>query len=244
VEIDNFFPSFAGTIGPCPMGHTFIIPEEPKDSQQAKCQCKDGYVRYKDGYCYRHYTRGPCDEGHFIIESSMCFKNPCDKGRLYFPKEKTCYRIGSQGPCSVSQVVVFDFTSRPSLDGISYNGVCGCAGIISNLDQTCTDDEVAQSACDSTPGMVEINSQCYQLYTRGPCGPGQWLEPKKIQQKPKSAKCQCRPGNTPYDDKETELGVSGCHAPSVSLARYLNSKTYKNYRFAFRRMISLLGSDF
>ena len=145
-----------------------------QDSVKAECRCKEGYVEYKDGYCYRQHTRGPCPEGNFITASSTCIKNPCDKGRLFFPREKTCYRLGSQGPCSLNQVVVFDFTTRPSIDGISFNGVCGCAGIISNLDQTCMEDDgQPKSACDSTPGMVEIKGECYKLYSRGPCGPGQ-----------------------------------------------------------------------
>ena len=74
----------------------------------------------------------------------------------------------------MNQVVVFDFTTRPSIDGISFNGVCGCAGIISNLDQTCMEDDgQPKSACDSAPGMVEMNGECYKLYSRGLCGPGQ-----------------------------------------------------------------------
>lgn len=155
------------TAGPCPLGHEFVI-EALSEDPKAICKCKEGYVEWKDGYCYRIYTKGPCDEGHFVVDSTTCLKNPCDKGRLYFPKESTCYRIGSQGPCSINKVVVFDFTTRPSIDGISYNGVCGCSGIISNLDQSCMEDDgEPKSACDSVPGMVELKGECYKLYTQG-----------------------------------------------------------------------------
>uniref|UniRef100_A0A182FTP4 DUF4789 domain-containing protein n=1 Tax=Anopheles albimanus TaxID=7167 RepID=A0A182FTP4_ANOAL len=228
-----------GTIGPCPFGHTFIVADgkrrdgstAPKGTLKAECRCKDGYVRWKDGYCYKLYTQGPCEFGSFVTEPDVCTPNPCEKGRLYFPQEKTCYRIGSQGPCSLHQVVIFDFTSRPSIDGISYNGMCGCSGVISNLDQSCTDeaDQLPQSACDSTPDMVEVNRQCYKLYTRGPCGPGQWLEPKKLPARIRSAACVCRPGYTPYEQPLAN-GVIGCQAPSVGIARYLNERRHLHSR--------------
>lgn len=196
---------------------------------------------WEDGYCYRLYTRGPCDDDHFITNSTTCLKNPCEKGRLYLPQEKTCYRIGTQGPCSLYQVVIFDFTTRPSIDGISYNGVCGCSGILSNLDQSCSESDVQKSPCESTPGMIEIDRECYKLYTRGPCGPGQWLEPIKIPNS-KSAKCQCRPGYAPYEATAITSAVNGCQAPSVGIARYLNGKTNRTLKLDFQQFVTLLES--
>lgn len=201
---------------------------------RAQCQCKEGYVPWSDGFCYRLYTRGPCGPDEFLINSTSCVQNFCGKNRLYFPDQNQCYRIGSQGPCDIYQVVVFDFTARPSVDGISYNGMCGCAGILMNLDQQCsTPSETMRNTCESTPGMVELEGNCYKLYTRGPCGPGQWLEPIKsvtadtarlIQTK---AKCVCRPGYTRVEKvgNSTEALASSslehCNAPTVGLARYL-----------------------
>lgn len=233
-----------GTIGPCAMGHVFVVGDNglSKTQSRATCQCKEGYAIWNDGACYRMYTRGPCREGEFLLNSTACIKNPCAKGRLYFPEEKTCYRVGAQGPCNWQQVVVFDFTTRPSIDGISYNGVCGCMGIIQNLDQQCSVDEqmARESACESTSGMVELNGQCYKLYSRGPCGPGQWLEPRKLVSRidRRGVHCQCRPGYTSYQSSD---GIMGCYAPSVGIARYLNGNTYKSYTFGFRRFITLLG---
>ncbi|XP_046807570.1 uncharacterized protein LOC111685867 isoform X1 [Lucilia cuprina] len=225
--------------GPCPPGHVFIVPENSSvnDNEsyglifsRAKCQCKDGYVPWSDGLCYRLYTRGPCGPDEFLLNATTCTRNFCGKNRLYFPDQKQCYRIGSQGPCDLYQVVVFDFTARPSVDGISYNGMCGCAGVIKNLDQQCsTPEESTTNTCESTPGMVELEGNCYKLYSRGPCGPGQWLEPIKsltldtarsIQTK---AKCVCRPGYTPAERAAnmTTAGVQQCNAPTVGLARYL-----------------------
>lgn len=270
---------FAGTIGPCSMGHVFVLPDGDSvraaaanqtsndaavsttldvGQHRARCQCKDGYVPWSDGHCYRRYTRGPCADGQFVANASACVPNPCAKGRLFFPGEQTCYRIGTQGPCSWQQVVVFDFTTRPSLDGISYNGVCGCVGLInglSNLDQQCMTTTVQsksstaaaaaadtaesatgyESACAATAGMVEVNGECYKLYSRGPCGPGQWLEPRKLASRMdrRGVQCTCRPNYTKYESAD---GLVGCYAPSVSIARYLNGWRRGPYTFGFRRI--------
>lgn len=214
-----------GTTGPCPAGHLFQIPAHSNQNQYAECQCKEGYASWADGQCYRLYTRGPCDSGEFLVNSTTCIRNPCGKGRLYFPGEKTCYRIGSQGPCDLFQVVVFDFTVRPSIDGVSYNGVCGCSGIIKSLDQKCDIGEEMPDLCHTQPGMVQINGGCYKLYTQGPCADGLWLEPIKIVKRndKRGAHCTCRPGYTKYESTE---GITGCYAPSVSIARYLNGKNF------------------
>ncbi|XP_064544923.1 uncharacterized protein LOC135432954 isoform X1 [Drosophila montana] len=225
------------TPGPCPPGHVFRIPDDSETDQgsdtlltlpHAKCLCKEGYVPWSDGHCYRLYTRGPCAVNEFVVNETSCIRNFCGKNRLYFPAEDSCYRIGSQGPCSLHQVVVFDFTARPSVDGISYNGMCGCAGVITNLDQQCSaSNDQEKSICEATPGMVEMNGQCHKLYSRGPCGAGQWLEPLKTQSTngtsllsyASKAKCVCRPGYTPAE--RMHGGTHNCSAPSVSLARYL-----------------------
>ncbi|KMY99699.1 uncharacterized protein LOC6738115 isoform X1 [Drosophila simulans] len=228
------------TPGPCPPGHIFRIPDEVQETTgstlqllpRAQCQCKEGYVPWSDGICYRLYTRGPCGPNEFLVNGTSCVRNFCGKNRLYFPAEDSCYRIGSQGPCALHQVVIFDFTARPSIDGISYNGMCGCSGVLTNLDQQCTGEgaDKEQNICESTPGMVEINGQCHKLYSRGPCGAGQWLEPLKSQATngtsilvhASRAKCVCRPGYTPSESDQR--GMSNCSAPSVSLARYLTNE--------------------
>lgn len=224
-----------GTSGPClNHGFEYIV---TKGEKHASCRCKADYVMMRDGLCYRLYTRGPCDEGSVVSEENICIKNPCQKNFLFFPQEKTCYRIGSRGPCKFNQVVVFDFNVKVSLDGVSYNGQCGCAGIIKNLDQQClrdeADDEGASNSMCESP-LVEFKGGCFQLYSRGPCGNGQWLAPAKDHTNSRSVKCHCKPGYAPYDNIETEYGVSGCHSPSVLLARFLNgNKT--NYKFGFQR---------
>lgn len=219
-----------GTSGPCPnYGYEYKI---IADDQHASCKCKKNYVMMDDGLCYRLYTKGPCESGQIVSDTNSCIVNPCKKNFLYFPLEQTCYRIGSQGPCNTEQVVVFDLTVKVGLDGISYNGMCGCSGIIKNLDQTCsTEDDAPKTLCESP--LVEFKGGCFQLYSRGPCGIGQWLEPSKLHTSAKTVKCQCKPGHKPYDNVETEYGVSGCHSPSVLLARFLNGN--KTYKFGFQR---------
>lgn len=233
-----------GTTGPCPPGHVFVIPDNQTISAKsiiAKCQCKEGYILWNDGICYRLFTKGPCEKDEILINSTNCIENPCPRGSLYFPDENTCYKIGSQGPCSLNQVVVFDFTARPSVDGISFKGLCGCSGVITNLDQQCTGAEFdnRHNTCESSPEMVEIEGSCYKLYTRGPCGTGQWLQPIKDNRKiAVKAKCECRIGYTSY---EGESGIQGCYAPSVGIARYLISDSYDWFKFQFNKLWSIFG---
>jgi hypothetical protein len=125
------------------------------------------------------------------------------------------------------------------LDGISFNGMCGCSGVIKNLDQSClkdsssltNDEDSPKTLCDSP--LVEFKGGCYPLYSKGPCNEGQWLELSKSHNTPKTVKCQCKPGYVPYDKNETELGVLGCHGPAVFLARFLNGN--RSYKFGFQR---------
>ena len=152
------------TSGPCANhGYEFTV---TADDSHASCKCRPGYVVMHDGLCYRLYTKGSCEEGQVVSDTKTCVKNPCQKNFLYFPREQTCYRIGSQGPCRTDQVVVFDFTVKVGLDGISFNGMCGCSGIIKNLDQSCLkDDDSPKTLCDSP--LVEFKGGCYSLYSKG-----------------------------------------------------------------------------
>lgn len=129
-------------------------------------------------------------------------------------------------------MVLFDFDARPSVDGIAYNGVCGCAGALSLDDpEGCMVSKMADDSCMDSPGMVAIDGGCHMLYTKGPCGDGQWLVPQKNSStSEKEADCACKPGFTKYpgDDSEKEGGLKdSCLPPTVSLARYLNVK-YKS----------------
>ncbi|XP_066590893.1 uncharacterized protein [Prorops nasuta] len=230
-----------GGIGPCRKGHHFVFTEntnDPDDFIRAKCMCKPNHVPYNDGLCYRVHTRGPCENGYMLVNSTSCIPVPCKRGRLYFPEERTCYKIGTRGPCPNGQIVLYDYNVRPSVDGISYNGVCGCTNILKNIGN-CTENE--SNRCEDTPGMVVINRTCYKLYTQGPCTEGEWLVaqrmPKTLWQdsetKPK-ARCECRPGykriNENFDPSDLEnnsnsvMSSGGCQPPTVTLAKFLNDR--------------------
>jgi hypothetical protein len=219
------------SVGPCPnFGYEFV--KKNALDEHASCHCKENYVLMKDGLCYRKWTRGPCNDSQVVSDTNTCIENPCQKNFLYFPKENNCYRIGTQGPCNFEEVVVFDFTVKLSVDGPSVNGMCGCSGIIKNLDQSCSSSkerrEEPKMLCEKP--QVEFKGKCYQLYSKGPCGSGQWLEPSK-KHNSKSIRCQCMPGHVPYDNEEN---VTGCHPPTVILARFLNGNR-RNYKFAFQK---------
>ena len=229
-----------GSIGPCYPGHHFVVTteNETRESIRAKCTCKTGHVPYKNGHCYRVHTRGPCEIGDMLINSTTCVPVPCKRGRLYFPREKTCYKIGSKGPCPNGQIVLYDHTVRPSLDGVSYNGVCGCTNLLKNSGK-CSEEE--NDSCENTPGMVVINRTCYKLYTQGPCTPGEWLVPRRTSKeilwqsgefKDSKAICECRPGykrvrdSSELSDVENNVLNSngGCQPPAVRLAKFLNDR--------------------
>ncbi|XP_033216033.1 uncharacterized protein LOC117172337 isoform X2 [Belonocnema kinseyi] len=229
-----------GGIGPCLSGQHFVITHEGEnlDDQnplQATCQCKPGYVPYKNGLCYRVYTKGPCENGNILVNSTSCLPVPCRRGRLFFPLEKTCYKTGSRGPCPSGQIVIYDYSTRPSIDGISYRGVCGCTNALKNSGK-CFEDKALN--CDDVPGTAFLNKTCYKLYTQGPCTEGEWLVAQRV---PKEAlwqqgkfprvRCECRPGYTRISENETSdleinnlISPGGCQPPAVSLARFLNAR--------------------
>lgn len=154
---------------------------------------------------------------------------PCFKGELYFPEQERCYRIGTRGPCKNGQVVTFDFKTRPSLDGISYNGVCSCekeSGICES------DENVCDGNSGANTGMVLYKNKCYKLYTKGPCVRGAWLAPKRQKKEqiwtedgPKEGVCECMPGYVKSVRRYNEKKITECVSPTVILADYLNNRS-------------------
>lgn len=212
-----------GTIGPCKQGHQFQL--ENSETKRASCQCKDEHIFwYEDQKCYRPFTQGPCPVTHMIVNSTTCIPIPCSRGSLYFPNEKACYRVGTQGPCTQGQVVTFDFRTRPSLDGISYNGICACTGSYRENGK-CLKGKRSTKSCDA--GMGSYQNQCYKLYNQGPCKNGQWLVPQRQEKlrlrgddERNSARCECKPGYSRVSGSDENSFQ--CLPPAFSLANYLN----------------------
>lgn len=241
-DISIFYNTcFIGSIGPCPKGHQFIVDTTDTHQEEnvirAKCKCKSYHVLYKDELCYRLYTSGPCEDGYMITNTSTCVPIPCRRRRLYFPEENTCYKIGTKGPCPNGQVVSYDYNVRPSIDGISYNGLCGCINDLKNTDKCMKNNN--DSSCEDIAGMVIINKKCYKLYTQGPCTVGEWLVARRIpknelwvneEPQPKAI-CECRPGYKRVTESleaiEMEssnvVSLGECQPPTVTLARLLNT---------------------
>lgn len=210
---------FSGSIGPCNTGHRFILSSDSPN--KAKCTCKSNYALWNDNSCYRLYTRGPCGSKELFAPPSRCVPLPCRRSRLYFPDEKRCYKVGSQGPCKAGQVVIFDFEARPSIDGIAFNGICGCADALSiEKPNGCTTEDMSDSHCKSMPYNRIVGDMCHMLYTKGPCKDGQWLVPKHGANST-DAECACKPG---YIESQDVVG-NGCLPPTVALAKYLNENS-------------------
>lgn len=194
------------------------------------CNCKEDHIYWRnDEKCYRPFTRGPCPMGNMLINSTSCTPIPCSRGHLYFPEQKSCYRIGTQGPCVAGQVVTFDFRTRPSVDGISYNGICACIGSYKE-NSKCLKEKRSMKSCDV--GMGSYQNQCYKFYSQGPCKIGEWLVPsrqEKIKNNEREDKnsglCDCKTG---YIKTSTGKDSSfQCLPPIFNLANYLN----KNFVF-------------
>jgi hypothetical protein len=142
---------------------------------------------------------------------------------------------------------MFENAARPSVDGVSYRGMCGCSSSTDTF--KChtphNESDVSEQDCDSKAGMVRWNGTCHLLYTKGPCSIGQWLVPVREGRqwyeqnglkKQLKAICECRPGYKPVQiiarrDIETgsDIHAEQCQPPSVALARFLNQNYYAQH---------------
>ncbi|XP_068082714.1 uncharacterized protein [Anabrus simplex] len=215
-----------GGTEPCPPGHQFVV---SSGSQQAACVCKESHILWsKDGSCYRQYTQGPCTKGNLLLNSTNCIPLPCRHGRLYFPENNSCYKVGIRGPCPEGQIVLFENSVRPSVDGISYRGMCGCP-VPSDCQNVVDKDNDINVLCDSKAGLVQLNGTCHALYSQGPCPEHQWLVPEREgkllwnehgwRRKQSKVKCECRPGYKPLRTSNGEGGTV-CQPPTVTLASF------------------------
>ncbi|KAJ8984611.1 hypothetical protein NQ317_006073 [Molorchus minor] len=209
------------SIGPCAQGQTYQLHSE---TRRASCHCRPHYIPYQNATaCYRPYTRGPCPLNHILINTTTCIEQPCQRGHLYFPAEDRCFRIGSRGPCPKDLVVSFDFNTRPSVDGVSYNGVCTCRN------KDCDVESAVTVRCDRSKGLVRYSNECHKMYTQGPCPRGSWLVPGRQGKEElytdsggeeRQAACECIPGYLRTVRTSEDKSVTVCLSPTVALAEY------------------------
>nr|XP_014278166.1 uncharacterized protein LOC106682046 isoform X2 [Halyomorpha halys] len=207
-----------GSQGPCKNGHLFqtkVIKYEDKQQVNGVCVCKEGYMKWKENdFCYQPFTRGPCQNGEMLDlkydkngSEITCVQVPCSTGKLFFPGGKGCHKVRTQGPCPAGQLVLYQDNIDPSMNGISYLGICGCQNIENDSsfytnyknDKSATktdcseeqnvDNETMSSSnekaniddvCGSGYGFVLWkDNSCWQLYSQGPCREGEWLVPDR-----------------------------------------------------------------
>lgn len=192
----------------------------PKTSNGG-CVCRPGNIRYKNHTsCHRPYTQGPCQRNEFLIDTDTCIKQPCSRGELYYPEDGVCYKVGSKGPCPRGKIISFDFETRPSIDGISFNGVCVCRR------KDCSDD--GENDCDRSQGLVKYADKCYKMYTQGPCAKGEWIVPSRagrelLSDDPIDGVCECVPGNVVRKMRNSENKVlTECLPQTAVLVEFLN----------------------
>ncbi|XP_060532578.1 uncharacterized protein LOC132705743 isoform X2 [Cylas formicarius] len=225
----SFLPHFSdgncyelGTVGPCSKGEIFTV--LPKTSTGG-CVCKPGNIRYNDSpACYRPFTRGPCAKDEILINATTCVPQPCKRGELLHPSENACFKIGTRGTCPKGHVFSYDFDTRPSVDGVSYNGVCVCQH------KDCDVDEEAELVCDRAEGLIRYGVRCYKLYSRGPCEKGAWLVPRRQgkelfddEGQSSDGVCECVPGHSRLVRRIDDGPVSECVSPAFHIADYLNN---------------------
>ncbi|KAH1020672.1 hypothetical protein HUJ04_010288 [Dendroctonus ponderosae] len=209
-----------GTIGPCSKGEMFtILPQ----TSLGGCVCKQGYIRHQNNTsCHRPFTRGPCKPDHILVNSTSCLLQPCVRGELFFPQHSKCYKIGSWGPCDVGKILSFDFETRPSIDGLSYNGVCICQHPNCEI----REDDIE---CDRSKGLLKHGNKCFKIYSQGPCAKGAWLAPQREGKEPgtdkKDAICECMPGTVERVEKKDNSVIIECLSQAPLIAELFN----KNY---------------
>ncbi|XP_023030159.2 uncharacterized protein [Leptinotarsa decemlineata] len=222
-----------GTLGPCASGQHFQL--DPQ-THQATCQCKEGYIPYINSTsCFRPFTQGPCPAHHILLDGSTCLPQPCERGYLYFPADRSCHRIGHRGPCPRNRIITFDFNTRPSVDGISYNGICACEKRDCSNEQNTNQQTTERVRCDRTKGLIRFGNECHKMYTQGPCFRGSWLVPQRDGRegrqeqelfsegwKERVGLCECIPGYRRSIRMVGQKNVTLCMSPTVMLAEYLN----------------------
>nr|XP_023030160.1 uncharacterized protein LOC111518060 isoform X2 [Leptinotarsa decemlineata] len=222
-----------GTLGPCASGQHFQL--DPQ-THQATCQCKEGYIPYINSTsCFRPFTQGPCPAHHILLDGSTCLPQPCERGYLYFPADRSCHRIGHRGPCPRNRIITYDFNTRPSVDGISYNGICACEKRDCSNEQNTNQQTTERVRCDRTKGLIRFGNECHKMYTQGPCFRGSWLVPKRDGRegrqeqelfsegwKERVGLCECIPGYRRSIRMVGQKNVTLCMSPTVMLAEYLN----------------------
>jgi len=192
------FSHLPDTPGPCPPGHIFRIPDDVQETTgstlqllpRAQCQCKEGYVPWSDGICYRLYTRGPCGSNEFLVNGTSCVRNFCGKNRLYFPAEDSCYRIGSQGSSILTCLLLLLTTGQ--------NPQQVAAGIVPP-----PWSDPAKNPCASMSGGWQLLywaplKKCFKIFSLGyPCPETMELSPTAVSAKRRdlpAAECRCPPG--------------------------------------------------
>ncbi|XP_043214110.1 mucin-2-like [Amphibalanus amphitrite] len=153
-----------------------------KETGYGTCDCPDLHVYWmEDDRCYAAYTRGPCGEGEYIVFREevgvVCEDNPC-------PEEQVPWR----GQCVPR-------TGHGCLDSKHGHLVLNPA----NLKYECT------LRCPE--GMVEVDLDCYDLYTRGPCPAGEYVVHVPGSQLGRCEENPCgEDGLVPWDDKCWQRG--------------------------------------
>ncbi|XP_050543701.1 uncharacterized protein LOC126906845 [Daktulosphaira vitifoliae] len=208
------------TRGPCAAGNMYSV-NTTATGMAIGCvdvPCSAGKLYFPGGKgCHRVGTQGPCPSGQIV---------------LFQDSVKTSIEgISYLGMCGCANSP----DSSSSYYSTSYVGgekalTCKAAPTSSarRLDNSGNSRraEAQQDPCGHRRGTIAWSDlTCKQLYMQGPCEPGEWVVPDRGKGTRKGrgwkmGKCECRPG---YTAAATAEGRTVCQAPTVSLARFLNT---------------------
>jgi len=131
--------------------------------------------------------------------------NPCSESSwqlLYWPADKRCYKIFSQGPCPESQ----ELSYQQALE----LPVCQCP--------------------QSLPLHWNPTDRCYARYSRGPCDVNQYLDVHSVTEQPVCRVSErCEPGRIfwPPDGECHQLYTQGpCHKGDLLIVNPLTTEPY------------------
>jgi len=132
-------------------------------------------------------------------------RNPCSLSSwqlLYWPKDKQCYKIFTQGPCPDTQELAY----HP----LKQAPVCRCP--------------------QDLPLHWQPTDKCYSRYTRGPCQVNQFLDLEEVTGKPVCRQSRrCEPGQRfwPPDQTCHQLYAQGpCHKGDLLIVNPLTTEPY------------------
>lgn len=225
------------TRGPCAAGNMYSV-NTTTTGMAVGCvdvPCTAGKLYFPGGKgCHRVGTQGPCPAGQIV---------------LFQDTVKTSIEgVSYLGMCGcanadTSAVTGSFYSSSPFIAGANDDRTLTCkpppaaarkldgggGGLAITAAGPKRADALPQDPCGHRRGVIAWSDlSCKQLYSQGPCEPGEWVVPDRGKGTRrgrgwKMGKCECRPGFTAVSvPGDANNATTVCQPPTVTLAKFLN----------------------